>query len=623
MSHPPSAPLLPLHSLVYARHWGDLPTNAPRLIPHMEPFYQQNAIVPEPLPSGGPEFPGSTGDSALTSDFDFSLMDFSWLGISSQSSVDSAWGLVSPVTQASDISFASGVDLPAPFPPYSESNGDISNDRSKKRRKRLSVEVKRLLDETFEEHKANPYVPLDEIKDLAARTKLSVQQVRTYFANARARRLSPPKQSPGIEIKRPSRNPPDPIMERFLSSSPEDEGISETAVREAAKSLNVSATKPGLRRTSTGDTVSTTDTTATSTSGSSQASFDSANCRGPRRGRKRQREANERHTESLFRQPTDKMKIYQCTFCPSDFGQKYDWKRHEESVHFPQKEWICMPDGPTYVDSEGTTRCAFDDESNPSNHHLEAHHHTPCINAPLDSRTFSRKDKLLQHLAQVHRHKKLPKRTSDDWCRPIQRDVVFMCGLCGRILPDWPTRCDHIASHFVDGIAMNMWLLSPGAMIPSVDFSSEKFEPKSDPDAEYPCSQCPLRFNKQCHTVIHKRQAHNRFIEIDRSMHSLISSQPLWNQTKEVSADSSKKSFSMKMFQQRNRGVMLRSEANSSPPPPLMRGLQALKLRGLGKSKAGGERSITVLPKTGAPKLMGPRVTASGSLAPNPHTHWN
>src|SRR6266511_3281616 len=32
---------------------------------------------------------------------------------------------------------------------------------------------------------------------------------------------------------------------------------------------------------------------------------------------------------------------YQCTFCCKPFPGKYEWRRHEESVHAPQKEWIC------------------------------------------------------------------------------------------------------------------------------------------------------------------------------------------------------------------------------------------------------------------------------------------
>ncbi|TGJ81414.1 hypothetical protein E0Z10_g7359 [Xylaria hypoxylon] len=36
-------------------------------------------------------------------------------------------------------------------------------------------------------------------------------------------------------------------------------------------------------------------------------------------------------------------KKYSCTFCESSFGRPSSWKRHEESVHAPQKYWICAP----------------------------------------------------------------------------------------------------------------------------------------------------------------------------------------------------------------------------------------------------------------------------------------
>ncbi|CCX08231.1 Similar to hypothetical protein TRIATDRAFT_161626, partial [Trichoderma atroviride IMI 206040]; acc. no. EHK43495 [Pyronema omphalodes CBS 100304] len=39
-------------------------------------------------------------------------------------------------------------------------------------------------------------------------------------------------------------------------------------------------------------------------------------------------------------------KKYQCTFCTATFTTKGNWNRHEASVHLLSDTWICAPDGP-------------------------------------------------------------------------------------------------------------------------------------------------------------------------------------------------------------------------------------------------------------------------------------
>ncbi|KAF2478060.1 uncharacterized protein BDR25DRAFT_365080, partial [Lindgomyces ingoldianus] len=351
------------------------------------------------------------------------------------------------------------------------------SENGRKKRRRIPPDARRVLEECFERHREDPYVPQDEAKNLAARTGLSLKQVRTFFANARARKLPPPSSHntssggthsmdiPGSTTGSSQKDP----MERFLSSSPEDEGISEDAVQRAAESLSpTNSSSPSLRRhPGVADTMSVSDATfsSSSRSSSSQASIDSTNSRGPRRGRKRQREHSMKDITNILREPSDPYKIYQCTFCTSDFSQKYDWRRHEESVHFPQKEWVCIPDGPTYDLAEGGIRCAFCDENEPSNDHFDLHNCAACISAPRFQQTFTRKDKLQQHLVQVHRLAQFSK-TTQSWHRPIERKITLACGLCGSVLADWQTRADHIASHFSDGVGMDLWLSDPGGIMP-------------------------------------------------------------------------------------------------------------------------------------------------------------
>lgn len=302
---------------------------------------------------------------------------------------------------------------------------------AKKRRRRLPPDAKRLLAGSFENHKENPYIPKKELQALSEATGLTLRQVQTYFANARARKL--PRvgmESRAIDIhSAPEQQGP---MERFLSSSPEDEGVSEDAVRAAADQ-----TKRPIKplRSRKGKASSVRSSSQSSTSASSNASIDSLDSRGSRKGRKRQREPARSGAKSIFRKPSSPSRKHQCTFCAHDFEQKYDWKRHEESVHFPQKEWVCMPNGPLE-----DSRCVFCGVEGVDEEHLASHKSRPCSDTPRAQRTFQRKDKLVQHIRQVHSCG--PPKMIKAWCRPIERNVLLLCGFCSLELPDWKARAE-------------------------------------------------------------------------------------------------------------------------------------------------------------------------------------
>jgi hypothetical protein len=312
---------------------------------------------------------------------------------------------------------------------YSPALSGEGNDQ--KRRRRMPPQARHLLTEWFERHKDDPYVPKEEVQQLATDTGLSIRQVQTFFANARARKLpQPATECQGVDIPGPS-NQQGP-MERFLSSSPEDEGISEDAVRAAASKAD-RPIKPARSRK--GRAPSVRSSSQSSTSNSSAGSMDSLDSRGSRKGRKRQREPSKNVAKTIFRKPSSPSRKYQCTFCAVDFEQKYDWKRHEESVHFPQKEWVCMPNGPV----EGS-QCVFCGLENVDDEHLRSHKSIACSEAPRELRTFQRKDKLVQHIKQVHGCQ--PPTVVKSWCRPIERKVLLLCGFCSLALPDWKTRAE-------------------------------------------------------------------------------------------------------------------------------------------------------------------------------------
>ncbi|KAK7183311.1 hypothetical protein DPSP01_000565 [Paraphaeosphaeria sporulosa] len=380
-----------------------------------------------------------------------------------------------------------------------------------KRRWRMPPQARRLLNECFERHIEDPYVPKEEIQQLANDTGISIRQVQIFFANARARKLPhPTPECKGLDI--PARSNQQGPMERFLSSSPEDEGISEDAVRAAASKVDRPIKSARSRK---GKTPSVHSSSQSSTSNSSAASMDSLGSRGSRKGRKRQREPSHNIAKTIFRKPSSPTRKYQCTFCTIDFEQKYDWKRHEESVHFPQKEWVCMPNGPV----EDST-CVFCDLGNVDEEHLKSHKCIACAEAPRELRTFQRKDKLAQHIKQVHGCQ--PPKAIKNWCSPIERNVLLLCGFCSLPLPDWKSRADHLSTHFTSSIPMTLWLPELlGGIWPddalTRSFITSRFSATPDPIGPVPCSveTCPARFANLRNLTLHRRQVHNIYHPTD------------------------------------------------------------------------------------------------------------
>jgi uncharacterized Zn-finger protein len=93
------------------------------------------------------------------------------------------------------------------------------------------------------------------------------------------------------------------------------------------------------------------------------------------------------------------LKLFQCTFCTESFKAKYDWLRHEKSLHLSMEKWICAPLGTIIKDTKsGKSKCVYCDALEPSEEHLARHNHTACAEKSTESRTFYRKDHLRQHM---------------------------------------------------------------------------------------------------------------------------------------------------------------------------------------------------------------------------------
>ena len=146
---------------------------------------------------------------------------------------------------------------------------------------------------------------------------------------------------------------------------------------------------------------------------------------------------------------------YCCTFCCDRFKSKYDWARHEKSLHVTLEAWYCAPFGAA-IPSPTTPEmfCAFCGAINPDSDHLLGHAATACESESGARRSFRRKDHLVQHLRLVH--KVTTPSDIDDW-KIGQPAISSRCGICNQALKTWEQRVEHLAEHFRTGSTMADW----------------------------------------------------------------------------------------------------------------------------------------------------------------------
>ncbi|KAL4926696.1 uncharacterized protein BDV17DRAFT_283111 [Aspergillus undulatus] len=354
----------------------------------------------------------------------------------------------------------------------------------------------------FDQHRNSPYPSKEEKLLLADQSGLTVAQVTTWFANTRRRRKCRPtcqilssfsSQQP-IDIKRPPKDATYLMspMERWRNSPPEAEAASFDAimgaVAESEQSILPHPYLPfnGLEQSTPSDLRSTASSNASEsavshTSASSVQSVGSHSSNGsfarfyvadaPQRRRRRKR------TAALPKQsakPVPDPRPYQCTFCTDTFRTKYDWTRHEKTLHLSLESYTCCPSGPSYTDNAGVDRCVFCDSTSLSESHFESHSFSRCQEKPEVLRTFYRKDHFVQHLRLVHGLSQ-PVSAMDGWKAQIDK-IKSRCGLCNENFLSWSARNDHIAQHFRDGAMMKDWRGSRG-LDPAVALSTENAMP--------------------------------------------------------------------------------------------------------------------------------------------------
>ncbi|CAN9082157.1 unnamed protein product [Alternaria alternata] len=335
-------------------------------------------------------------------------------------------------------------------------------------------------------HIDHPYPTDEEKEDLKQQTGLSLNQISNWMANTRRRQKNRPKRSASPSL-RPSTeainipagktwetlNP----FERWKHSPPENEPAPLEAIAHAVEtfdppesaSLSSSYRKDGSNN-STGSfsvfrapSISSLETGLTQMSSGSLGSRNSAYSHGSRHSlgslnslkSKERRRRRRLPTRAAKASPDEGQRIFQCTFCTDAFKSKYDWSRHEKSLHLSLEKWLCAPIGEVVADkATGKSRCVYCDELDPSKDHLATHNHSACYEKGPESRTFYRKDHLRQHLRLMHGCKMIA--SMDTWKSEAQY-IKSRCGFCGMNFDKWEDRTAHLAKEFRNGASMKNW----------------------------------------------------------------------------------------------------------------------------------------------------------------------
>ncbi|USP74696.1 hypothetical protein yc1106_01970 [Curvularia clavata] len=247
-------------------------------------------------------------------------------------------------------------------------------------------------------------------------------------------------------------------MHRWRNSPPEDEAASLTAICNAldGRTLDVSPRNSQQYSRNAFQKYRGPSSTTSLESAGSESSLRSGNSSHSATSQKRRSQTRTRPKgKAKIKNSNDPERIFKCTFCCDTFKTKYDWARHEKSLHLNMEEWVCTPHGASVVlPLTGRVHCAYCSALDPTPSHLQQHNHMACDNGRSTPRIFRRKDHLVQHLRLVHGLDTLP--LIDDW-KLDSAPVTSRCGICDISLSSWDERADHLTAHFREGKTMEDW----------------------------------------------------------------------------------------------------------------------------------------------------------------------
>lgn len=269
----------------------------------------------------------------------------------------------------------------------------------------------------------------------------------------RSRYLTSKSEGRAIPVYAPNATGLDP-MQRWQESPPEDEPASITAIMNAMEETETPVSHSVGRKTGRkyANAFRHRRRPASTTSGESSASStDSAWSSQSTSIRNRRSRGGVTKTKRNDGKP----RIFCCTFCCDRFGSRYEWVRHEKSLHLNLETWYCAPLGPSVFSAvTGREHCAYCNALDPSKEHLSRHNYEACQNMSKELRSFRRKDHLVQHLRHVHQVHAIP--LIDDW-KVETKNITSRCGFCDMTLDNWDDRIEHLARHFRRGYTMKDW----------------------------------------------------------------------------------------------------------------------------------------------------------------------
>lgn len=341
-----------------------------------------------------------------------------------------------------------------------------------------------LLKEWLNTHRNFPYPTCEEESSFMSSTGLTLRQIRTYFANQRARNirrgsLHLDKSSREMLTTYPAINQSSSYsITRFDNPSAADLSPSLPRVsrkfrcdKDTLKPIENSEPLPsegpplfpfsasGQYGSNPGNAEAVNEEFSTLTF-SNALSLSTSHCPVGRKGKKRFAPSSSLLEIQSTAEDTNS---YYCTFCVKQLKGRYEWKRHE-ATHVVAIQWTCMPNNEAVVQN----KCVFCQAHYPSLEHLEEHNIQACLDRPISTRVFSRKDHLSQHAKQAHLSKQEAHSSSSSgfsvppsWMSEVDSSEfppgILWCGFCRTDLSSWTERIDHISSHFQEGAKMVNW----------------------------------------------------------------------------------------------------------------------------------------------------------------------
>ena len=313
---------------------------------------------------------------------------------------------------------------------------------------RLPHEATKILRQWHKEHSDFPYPSPEEKTQLQENTGLSDKQISNWFTNTRRRTKSGSSHGSSASLV----NSFDTMssLDRWRNSPPELEHVSMEDIAAALAETNNAPRPYRAGRTSSRQSDASSVRASDTGSSDSQGILSETGAVTKHRRRRRKRPNAPPSKETAGK------RIFQCTFCTDAFKTKYDWTRHEASLHLPLDRWTCTPHGPRYLAFGGSVQaCVYCDLENPSDEHVNSHRISECCDKPATARQFYRKDHLRQHLRQVHKVEMFTK-AMEGW-KSRMTEIQSRCGFCDDVFQLWSERNEHLADHFRDGASMKDW----------------------------------------------------------------------------------------------------------------------------------------------------------------------